>query len=55
VQPPTTLVERPSDSLVPGTDGLLIDHEPIICSAARVGNPRRPSQRDPIRLFLGAA
>jgi hypothetical protein len=35
VQPPTTLVERPSDSLVPGTDGLLIDHEPIICSTAK--------------------
>src|ERR1700692_532688 len=47
VQPPTTLVKRPSDSLVPGTDGLLIDHEPTICSAPRVGNPRRTSTMRP--------
>src|SRR3954462_4062661 len=55
VQPPTTLIEQWPDSLVPGTDGVLIDHEPTIRSAYHVGNRSNASLSNMNRLFLGVA
>jgi hypothetical protein len=55
VQPPTTLIEQWPDSLVPGADGVLIDHQPTIPSACRVGNRSNAPSSNMNRLFLGVA
>jgi hypothetical protein len=55
VQPATALVEQGTDSLVAGANGVLIDHEPTVCSVHRVGKPAQARRLKTIRLFLGVA